>query len=97
MPAPVSAVCSAHRRPELPAAAFPPGSVTAVPKSRALHIIEELETAPRGSYCGGIDRAEGVLRFGTGGAANSHGSLGDFLTTVGAHLRLTLRLTHHVS
>ncbi|MFE4874794.1 chorismate-binding protein [Streptomyces sp. NPDC056682] len=68
-------------------AAFPPGSVTGAPKSSALRIIEALETAPRGPYCGGIgwvdadrglgelavgirtfwiDRASGVLRFGTG-------------------------------
>lgn len=73
--------------PELLAAAFPPGSVTGAPKSSALRIIAELETAPRGPYCGGIgwvdadrgvgelavgirtfwiDRAEGMLRFGTG-------------------------------
>ncbi|MFD9797104.1 chorismate-binding protein [Streptomyces sp. NPDC059070] len=73
--------------PELLAAAFPPGSVTGAPKSSALRIIEALETAPRGPYCGGIgwvdadrgraelavgirtfwiDRAAGVLRFGTG-------------------------------
>ncbi|WP_418956033.1 chorismate-binding protein [Streptomyces tritici] len=36
------------------AAAFPPGSVTGAPKSSALRIIEALETAPRGPYCGGI-------------------------------------------
>ncbi|MCW8099955.1 chorismate-binding protein [Streptomyces tauricus] len=73
--------------PELLGATFPPGSVTGAPKSSALRIIEELETAPRGPYCGGIgwvdadrgtgelavgirtfwiDRAEGVLRFGSG-------------------------------
>ncbi|WP_428986524.1 chorismate-binding protein [Streptomyces camelliae] len=73
--------------PDLLAAAFPPGSVTGAPKSSALRIIEALEAAPRGPYCGGIgwvdadrgvgelavgirtfwlDRAEGVLRFGTG-------------------------------
>lgn len=73
--------------PELLAAAFPPGSVTGAPKTSALTIIDALETAPRGPYCGGIgwvdadrataqlavgirtfwtDRAEGVLRFGTG-------------------------------
>ncbi|WP_329240391.1 chorismate-binding protein [Streptomyces canus] len=72
---------------ELLDAAFPPGSVTGAPKSSALRIIDALETAPRGPYCGGvgwvdadrgtgelavgirtfwIDRAEGVLRFGTG-------------------------------
>ncbi|MFG3498508.1 chorismate-binding protein [Streptomyces sp. NPDC047928] len=68
-------------------ATFPPGSVTGAPKSSALKIIQTLETAPRGPYCGGIgwvdadrrtgelavgirtfwlDRAEGMLRFGTG-------------------------------
>lgn len=73
--------------PELLDAAFPPGSVTGAPKSSALRIIDALETAPRGPYCGGvgwvdadrgvaelavgirtfwIDRAEGMLRFGTG-------------------------------
>jgi para-aminobenzoate synthetase component 1 len=40
--------------PELFAAAFPPGSVTGAPKSSALRIIAELETAPRGPYCGAI-------------------------------------------
>ncbi|XUL86932.1 chorismate-binding protein [Streptomyces galilaeus] len=73
--------------PELLAATFPPGSVTGAPKSSALRIIDALETAPRGPYCGGvgwvdadrgtgelavgirtfwIDRADGMLRFGTG-------------------------------
>ncbi|NEB05290.1 chorismate-binding protein [Streptomyces sp. SID13726] len=73
--------------PGLLGAAFPPGSVTGAPKSSALRIIDALETAPRGPYCGGVgwvdadrgtgelavgirtfwtDRAEGVLRFGTG-------------------------------
>jgi para-aminobenzoate synthetase component 1 len=40
--------------PELFGAAFPPGSVSGAPKSSALRIIAELETAPRGPYCGGI-------------------------------------------
>ncbi|MBX9426283.1 MULTISPECIES: chorismate-binding protein [Streptomyces] len=40
--------------PELLAATFPPGSVTGAPKSSALRIIEALETAPRGPYCGGV-------------------------------------------
>ncbi|MCW7941013.1 chloride transporter [Streptomyces hygroscopicus] len=73
--------------PQLLAATFPAGSITGAPKSSALRIIDALETAPRGPYCGGIgwvdadrgagqlavgirtfwiDRAEGVLRFGTG-------------------------------
>ncbi|MBM9509811.1 chorismate-binding protein [Streptomyces sp. KK5PA1] len=40
--------------PELFAAAFPPGSVTGAPKSSALRVIGDLETAPRGPYCGAI-------------------------------------------
>lgn len=55
--------------PELLDAAFPPGSVTGAPKSSALRIIDELETAPRGPYCGGIgwvdaDRGSGELAVG---------------------------------
>jgi para-aminobenzoate synthetase component 1 len=40
--------------PDLVAAAFPPGSVTGAPKSSALRIIAEVETAPRGPYCGAV-------------------------------------------
>ncbi|MGW1638775.1 chorismate-binding protein [Streptomyces lavendulae] len=55
--------------PELLAATFPPGSVTGAPKSSALRIIDELETAPRGPYCGGIgwvdaDRGTAALAVG---------------------------------
>ncbi|MFD9910242.1 chorismate-binding protein [Streptomyces sp. NPDC059063] len=55
--------------PELLAAAFPPGSVTGAPKSSALRIIDALETAPRGPYCGGVgwvdaDRGTGELAVG---------------------------------
>lgn len=55
--------------PELLTAAFPPGSVTGAPKSSALRIIDALETAPRGPYCGGIgwvdaDRGRGELAVG---------------------------------
>ncbi|MFC5723267.1 chorismate-binding protein [Streptomyces gamaensis] len=55
--------------PELFAATFPPGSVTGAPKASALRIIEALETAPRGPYCGGIgwvdaDRGTGELAVG---------------------------------
>ncbi|MEU8568394.1 chorismate-binding protein [Streptomyces pathocidini] len=39
---------------ELLAGTFPPGSVTGAPKSSALRIIEALETAPRGPYCGAV-------------------------------------------
>ena len=35
-------------------ATFPPGSVTGAPKSTALRIIEECETAPRDVYCGAV-------------------------------------------
>ncbi|MFD5030492.1 chorismate-binding protein [Streptomyces sp. NPDC058405] len=55
--------------PELLPATFPPGSVSGAPKSSALKIIEELETAPRGPYCGGIgwvdaDRGTAALAVG---------------------------------
>ena len=39
---------------ELLAATFPGGSVTGAPKIRAMQIIAELETVPRGPYCGAI-------------------------------------------
>lgn len=41
------------------AATFPPGSVSGAPKSSALRIIEELEPAPRGPYCGAIGWVDG--------------------------------------
>ncbi|MBF9068626.1 chorismate-binding protein [Streptacidiphilus fuscans] len=55
--------------PELLAATFPPGSVTGAPKSSALRIIDALETAPRGPYCGAVgwvdaDRGIGELAVG---------------------------------
>ncbi len=40
--------------PELFAASFPPGSVSGAPKSSALRIIAELESTPRGPYCGAV-------------------------------------------
>ncbi|HET7902239.1 MAG TPA: chorismate-binding protein [Candidatus Nanopelagicales bacterium] len=40
--------------PDLVAATFPPGSVTGAPKSSALRIIDEVELAPRGPYCGAV-------------------------------------------
>ncbi|MGV9307608.1 MULTISPECIES: chorismate-binding protein [unclassified Nonomuraea] len=54
---------------ELFAATFPPGSVTGAPKSSALRIINELETEPRGPYCGAVgwvdaDRRTAALAVG---------------------------------
>ncbi len=48
---------------------FPAGSITGAPKSSALRIIDALETAPRGPYCGGVgwvdaDRGVGELAVG---------------------------------
>ncbi|NKN32848.1 aminodeoxychorismate synthase component I [Marichromatium bheemlicum] len=39
---------------ELLRAAFPGGSITGAPKRRAMAVIDELEPAPRGPYCGAI-------------------------------------------
>ncbi|MEW9554238.1 chorismate-binding protein [Nonomuraea sp. NPDC050783] len=55
--------------PELFAATFPPGSVTGAPKSSALRVINELEAAPRGPYCGTVgwvdaDRGTAALAVG---------------------------------
>ncbi|GGW80797.1 chorismate-binding protein [Streptomyces caelestis] len=55
--------------PELMAGTFPPGSVTGAPRSSALRVIDALETAPRGPYCGAIgwvdaDRGTGELAVG---------------------------------
>ncbi|MFN0218780.1 MAG: aminodeoxychorismate synthase component I [Hyphomicrobium sp.] len=41
---------------ELLKAIFPPGSITGAPKIRAMELIRQLETEPRGVYCGAIGR-----------------------------------------
>ena len=48
---------------ELAQALFPAGSITGAPKLRAMQAIRELESAPRGAYCG----AMGVMRREKGG------------------------------
>ncbi|MEI7457376.1 MAG: aminodeoxychorismate synthase component I [Nitrosomonadales bacterium] len=42
---------------DLLAGCFPGGSITGAPKLRAMQIIEQLEPAPRGLYCGAIGYA----------------------------------------
>lgn len=44
---------------EILQATFPPGSITGAPKSTAMKAIAELETAPRGPYCGAIGWVHG--------------------------------------
>ncbi|UXH76385.1 chorismate-binding protein [Roseateles amylovorans] len=50
---------------ELMAALFPCGSVTGAPKRRAMQVIDELEPAERGWYCGalGVMQPGGVATF----------------------------------
>ena len=40
--------------PAIMSATFPPGSVSGAPKSSALRVIADLESVPRGPYCGAI-------------------------------------------
>jgi para-aminobenzoate synthetase component 1 len=51
--------------PDILRALFPCGSVTGAPKIRAMEIIRELETSPRGAYCGAIGWVApgGAMRF----------------------------------
>ncbi len=60
----VTATTSA-RLPEIFAATFPPASITGAPKVRTTELITELETTPRGVYCGaaGVVAPSGVATF----------------------------------
>ena len=54
---------------EIAGATLPPGSVSGAPKSSALRTIADLETAPRGPYCGAVgwvdaDAGEASLAVG---------------------------------
>ena len=50
---------------DLVRALFPCGSITGAPKIRAMELIDEVEVAPRGPYCGAIGRigADGDAAF----------------------------------
>ena len=54
---------------ELLRATFPPGSVSGAPKRAALDAVAELETAPRGAYCGAlgwVDADRGTAELAVG-------------------------------
>jgi len=62
------------------AATFPPGSVTGAPKSSALRVIDSLETAERGVYCGAVgwvDADRGTAQLAVG--IRTFWALGDTL------------------
>ena len=65
------------------AACFPGGSITGAPKKRAMEIIRELETVPRGVYCGAI----GYLGY--------HGE-SQFNIAIRTLVRESERLSYHV-
>ena len=66
---------------DLLAATLPPGSVTGAPKHRAMEIIDELEAAPRGAYCGT------VFYTGVDGRMDSSVIIRSFVAHAG-HLRM---------
>ena len=63
-------------------ALFPCGSVTGPPKLRAMEVIRDIETSPRGVYCGAVGHfsPDGTARFNvairTLTIANGRGELG---------------------
>ena len=65
---------------------FPCGSVTGAPKIRAMEIIRELETAPRGAYCGalGYITPQGDARFSVGIRTLTLGAGGTAVLNVGS-------------
>ena len=73
-------------------AMFPCGSITGAPKIRAMQIIGEVETAPRGIYCGSIGRIDAngdaafnvAIRTFTLCEATKHGSLGQITLGLGS-------------
>ena len=73
-------------------AMFPCGSITGAPKIRAMQIIGEVETAPRGIYCGSIGRIDAngdaafnvAIRTFTLCEAIKHGSLGQITLGLGS-------------
>ena len=54
---------------DLVRAIYPCGSITGAPKIRAMEIIDSIETAPRGIYCGSIGRIDAKSEWGGGDAA----------------------------
>jgi para-aminobenzoate synthetase/4-amino-4-deoxychorismate lyase len=69
--------------PELIAALYPCGSITGAPKLRAMQIIRELETAPRGIYTGALGWFDvATAETSTTAAASASQSIGDFCLSV---------------
>ena len=60
-----SKVVSGTKIKDLFIALFPCGSITGAPKVRAMEIISEIETQPRGAYCGSIGwiAPDGAMEF----------------------------------
>ena len=52
------ALAEGHDAIDVIQALFPCGSITGAPKIRAMQVVEEVEAAPRGIYCGSIGRID---------------------------------------
>ncbi len=67
-------------------ALFPCGSITGAPKIRAMEIIRELETGPRGLYCGALGwiAPDGDFRFSVPIRTIEIGSTGDVRLGLGS-------------